>query len=224
MNKSLKIFLGIFFTFLVLVLSSGFEMSINSIFDSIPKGVGSQISILFLSIILIYIFSKKGIIEFHFRKVKIQHLILPIGLTVFVIIIHQLFPLLLEDDVHPVAESMTIIQQLIYIVVLASLSEELLFRGFLQNMLSPIKSFGINFLNIRLSLAVIISGILFGLIHFALIATGASFNFVIQIVVFAIIIGMIAGYFQEKYNNFTFAFVVHMTANLSVLLLSIINL
>ncbi len=60
--------------------------------------------------------------------------------------------------------------------------------------------------------------------HFALIGTGASFNFVIQIVISGMFLGMIAGYFQEKYNNFTIAFIVHMTANLSGMLLSMIYL
>lgn len=222
MNKTLKIFLGIFITFLVLVLSSGFEISIKSIIDSIPMGVGSQIGILFISILLIFFFSKKRVIEFHYGKVKLQHLILPIGLTVLLIIIRQLFPMVLENEVHPVAVSMSILQQLIFIVVLASLGEELLFRGFLQNMLNPIKSYGINIFKLRLSLPVIISGILFGLMHFALIGTGASFNFVIQIVISGMFLGMIAGYFQEKYNNFTIAFIVHLTANLSGMLLSMI--
>ena len=123
---------------------------------------------------------------------------------------------------HPATSSMSILQRLIFIVILASLSEELLFRGFLQNMLNTIKSYGINLYKIRLSLPVIISGFLFGLMHFALIETGANFNFVIQIVIFGIILGMIAGYFQEKHNNFTFAFIIHMTANICGLILSII--
>ena len=222
MNKTLKIFLGIFIIFIVLALSSGIEITIKSILDSIPMGVSSQFGILIISILLIFLFSKKRIIEFNIGKVKIKQLIRPIGLTVFLLILRQLIPMVMENEVHPVEVSMSILQQLIFIVVLASLSEDLLFRGFLQNMLSPIKSYGINFLNTRLSLPVIISGILFGLMHFAMIGTGASFSFVIQIVISGMFLGMIAGYFQEKYNNFTFAFIVHMTANLSGLILSIV--
>ncbi|HFD05113.1 MAG TPA: CPBP family intramembrane metalloprotease, partial [Firmicutes bacterium] len=88
--------------------------------------------------------------------------------------------------------------------------------------LEPIRSCGINISNIRLSLPVIISGVLFGIMHFALVSTGASFSLVIQIVVSAMLLGMIAGFFQEKHNNFTFAFIVHMTANLSGLIISIV--
>ena len=222
MNKILKIFLGILITLIVLALSGGIEITIKSIIDSIPMGVCSQVGILIISILLIFLFSKKRIIEFNIGKVKIQQLIRPIGLTIFLLILRQLIPMVMENEGHPVAVSMSISQQLIFIVVLASLSEELLFRGFLQNMLNPIKSYGINFFNTRLSLPVIISGILFGLMHFAMIGTGASFSFVIQIVISGIFLGMIAGYFQEKHNNFTFAFIVHMTANLGGLILSMV--
>jgi len=220
MNKTLKIFLGIFITFLVLVLSSGIEITIKSNLDSIPVGVSSQVGILIISILLILFFSKKRIIEFNIGKVKTKQLIYPIGLTVLLLILRHLIPVLMENEDHPAGASMSIFQQLIFIVVLASLGEELLFRGFLQNMLNPIKSYGIPFFKTKLSLPVIISGILFGLMHFAMIGTGASFSFVIQIVISGMFLGMIAGYFQEKYNNFIFAFIVHMTANLGGLLLS----
>lgn len=222
MKNTLKIFLGIFATIVVLALSSSIEITTKSFFDSVPMGMSSQVGILIISVLLIYIFSKKRIIEFSVRRVKIQQLIRPIGLTVFLIIIRQLLSMIIEDEGHQVAVSMSILQQLIFIVILASISEELLFRGFLQNMLSPIKSYGLKLLKTRLSLPVIISGILFGLMHFAMIGTGASFSFVIQIVIAGMFLGMIAGYFQEKHNNFSFAFIVHMTANLSGLIISMI--
>lgn len=222
MNRSLKIFFGIIITFIVLALSSGFEMAIKSIVESVPMGVGSQVGILVISILLIFLFSKIRIIEFNIGKVNLKQLIHPIGLTVFLLIIRQLISTIVENDGTQVAVSMSILQKLIFIVVLASLSEELLFRGFLQNMLSPIKSFGIKLSNTRLSLPVLISGVLFGLMHFVLLGTGASFNYVIQIVIFGMFLGMIAGYFQEKHNNFTFAFIVHMSANLSGLIFSMV--
>jgi len=222
MNKILKMFLGIFVTFLVLMISGGIEITLKSLSISIPEGVGSQFGILIISILLIFLFSRKQIIKFNISKLKIRQLIYPIGLTVLLSILIYLFSMIVGNENHPSATSMSVLQQLIFIVFFASLSEELLFRGFLQNILEPIRSCGINISNIRLSLPVIISGVLFGIMHFALVSTGASFSLVIQIVVFAMLLGMIAGFFQEKHNNFTFAFIVHMTANLSGLILSIV--
>jgi membrane protease YdiL (CAAX protease family) len=127
---------------------------------------------------------------------------------------------MINVSAHPVAETMTLTEKLVIIVLLASLSEELLFRGFLLNMLSPLKSYSTSFLKINLNLAVILSGVLFGLMHFALLETGASFNFVIQIVISAMFLGVIAGYYQEKHNNFSYAFIIHMSGNFIGLLIS----
>ena len=222
MNKTVKIISGILITLLILILSGVIEMEIASLIGSIPSGLGSQIAILSFSSILIFFFHQKGIINFNISKVNIKQIIYPILLTVFLLVIREFISIALGNEEHPSVDSMSKIQLFFVIVILASLSEELLFRGFLQNMLEPIKNYGINILKIKLSLPVIISGLLFGLMHFGIISMGASFNFVIQIVIFAMIMGMIAGYFQEKYNNFTHAFIVHMTANLSGLMLSII--
>jgi len=89
-------------------------------------------------------------------------------------------------------------------------------------MLDPIKSYGIRILKIKISLPVIIGGILFGLMHFGIMAMGASFNYVIQMVITAMIMGMIAGFYQEKYTNFSYAVIVHAASNLTGLLISII--
>jgi membrane protease YdiL (CAAX protease family) len=223
LNKTLKIFLGIIITAIVLALSGGIEITIKSIFDSIPMGVGNQIGILIISILLIFFFSKRRIIEFNVARINLKQLVKPIVITVLLLIIRELISVVLGSDSHPAAISMSTLQQVIFIVVLASLSEELLFRGFLQNMLNPIRRYGIIIFNLNLSLPVIISGILFGLMHFALMGTGASFNYVLQIAIFGMLLGMIAGYFQEKHNNFSFAFIVHMTGNLVGLIFSIVR-
>jgi len=221
MNKC-RILFGVFITLLVLVFSSGVEMIVKSALNSIPAGVSSQVAILVFSTFLILLLSRKKIIEFNIDKIRIKQIIFPIALTVLLLIFSQFFSILFRSEDHPITESMSVFQQLVFIGILASLSEELLFRGFLQSFLTPLRSFGIPFLKTKITLPVTISGTLFGLMHFALIGTGASFNFVIQIVIFGILMGMLAGYFQEKHNNFIFAFIVHMTANLTSLLLSTI--
>jgi membrane protease YdiL (CAAX protease family) len=216
----MKIVVGIFFTFLILALASCLEITVTSRFDFLPSGVTSQIGIFILSIILISVFSKNRIIEFHIRKLKLKQLIYPIIFTVILLIISQLISIFIKEKGHPVADSMSLFQKLLFIVIFASISEELLFRGFLQNMLNSFKSYGVKLFHIKVSVPVLISGFLFGLMHFGMLGAGASFRFVIQIVVAGMLVGMIAGYYQEKYNNFLFAFFVHMTANLSGLILS----
>jgi membrane protease YdiL (CAAX protease family) len=221
MNGKLKIFLGIFLTLVSLMLSGGFEMSLHSQFNSIPIGVGSQLGILLVSILLILFFSKKNIIQFRIDKPKIKKLMQPIGLVLLVLIIGQILAQFINNTEHP-ADSMSLIQKLVFIVILASLSEELLFRGFLLKMLKPLKERGIYVFKTRISLPVILSGVLFGLIHFAMLETGASFNFVILLVISAMFLGIIAGYYQEKYHNFIYAFIVHLSGNLMGLIYTLL--
>ena len=223
MNKAFKIILGILITFLVLMLSGALGSELTSMIDFLPIGFSVQIVVLFFSSILIYFFNKKGIIDFNIGKVNAKQIIYPILLPVFLVILSEFILILRGNEGHPAIDSMSKMQMFFIIVLLASLSEELLFRGFLQNMLEPIKSFGIKILKIKLSLPVIISGILFGLMHFGIMSMGASFDFAVQIVIAAMIMGMIAGYYQEKYNNFSYALIVHVTSNLIGLLISIIS-
>ena len=222
MNKALKVTLGILITFLVLMLSGTLGIELTSMIDFLPVGFSVQFVILIFSSMLIYFFNKKGVIDFNIGKVNAKLIIYPILLPVFLVILSEFILNFRGDEGHPAAVSMSNTQLFFIIVLLASLSEELLFRGFLQNMLDPIKSYGIKILKIKLSLPVIISGILFGLMHFGIMSMGASFNFAIHVVIAAMIMGMIAGYYQERYNNFSYPVIVHVTSNLTALLISII--
>ncbi len=221
MNKTVKIILGIVITFFTLAISGVLGMEMTLFFDFLP-GFFNQIIILFLASILIYFFNKKGIINFQIGKVTFKNIILPIILTISLLIIAEvIFSKVLgyEVDEHFASSSMSDIQIFFIVVILGSISEELLFRGFLQNMLEPIKSYGIKISKIKLSLPVLISGLLFGIMHFGLLTMGASFPFVMRVVLSAAILGMIAGYFQEKQKNFSIALIVHVTANVMGLIM-----
>ncbi|MFA7116848.1 MAG: CPBP family intramembrane glutamic endopeptidase [Bacteroidales bacterium] len=109
-------------------------------------------------------------------------------------------------------------QIFIFIFIYASIAEELLFRGFLQNILSPLKDKYIKIFKIKLSLPVIIAAIMFGFAHTILLLSGQSIVFVIRIVIFTFTLGLFAGYYQEKYNNNAYAIITHMAGNLMGLL------
>jgi membrane protease YdiL (CAAX protease family) len=143
MNKTVKIILGIVITFFTLAISGVLGMEMTLFFDFLP-GFFNQIIILFLASILIYFFNKKGIINFQIGKVTFKNIILPIILTISLLIIAEvIFSNVLgyEVDEHFASSSMSGIQIFFIVVILGSISEELLFRGFLQNMLDPIKSY-----------------------------------------------------------------------------------
>ena len=103
-----------------------------------------------------------------------------------------------------------------------------MFRGFLQNILKPLKVKGIKIIKKHVSVPVLISAMAFGLVHLIVITSGSGTLFVIRSVVFATTIGLIAGYYQEKYDNNAYAITVHMAGNfvalVAVLTASLANL
>lgn len=60
----------------------------------------------------------------------------------------------------------------------------------------------------------LISALAFGFAHLILIALGVGALFLIRMVLFTSVVGLIAGYYQEKYDNHAYAIMVHMAGNL----------
>ncbi len=106
------------------------------------------------------------------------------------------------------------VQVLIFVFFYASIAEEMLFRGFLLNLLKPLEKTGFSVLKRYISLPVIVSAVAFGMAHLILITTDVSLLFVARIVVFTTCLGAIAGYYQEKHENHAYAIIVHMSGNL----------
>lgn len=126
-------------------------------------------------------------------------------------------------EAHPLMAASTPLQTFLFIFIYASIAEELLLRGFLQNVLSPLHDQGIRFFKVRLSLPVILSAVVFGLIHLILLTADAGGLLVVRIVIFTTVLGLFAGYYQEKYNNFSYAVIVHMAGNLMGLVSALIS-
>ena len=62
----------------------------------------------------------------------------------------------------------------------------------------------------------------FSLVHLILITSGAGAYFIFRTLVFAFVLGLIAGYYQEKHNNNAYAIIVHMSGNLMGVIASLI--
>ena len=119
-----------------------------------------------------------------------------------------------KADAHPAVANASVVQFFLFDFILASVAEEFLFRGFLQNLLKPLNAKGFTMFHRRISLPVAISALTFGLAHLILIKSGISALFVIRMVAFTTVLGLVAGYYQEKYDNHAFAIIVHMSGNL----------
>lgn len=105
----------------------------------------------------------------------------------------------IESESHFAFDIMSPLQIFLYIFILASIAEEVLFRGFLQNILKPLQNKGIKIFKRHISLPVIVAALAFSLVHLILITSGAGAYFIFRTLVFAFVLGLIAGYYQEKH-------------------------
>lgn len=194
----------------------------------LPSTFGGHTTMFLLSGLFIYIFRDQ--IPFRLGKIKLKVLakafLITLGVTFLSNFVVTFISLLLGSvsltEKHFVFNTMDPWQIFIFVFLYASIAEEFLYRGFLQNMLSSLSSKAISLFGLRLSAPVLIAALFFGLSHLILINTGASGPFLIRIVVFTTCLGIIAGYFQEKYKNTTYAILIHMTGNLPGLISALI--
>jgi len=100
------------------------------------------------------------------------------------------------------------------VVIGRSLYEELLFRGLLQGLLTPLLSRSWRFFGHDFSLAAVVGAVAFGLIHFSLLSLGGDFAPVSVIVVAAFLLGLLAGHYRDRTGSMIHPIVVHMCANL----------
>lgn len=214
-------FIGVLTTILIFSLSYLFSGSIYIGNEIVPKIAVSHGFMLILAFTAIFIFDKNikfriAPLKFHrVKKVFIKALIFTIVLSLLLSKLKQVLGG--DPDIDPTTRDMNFLQQFIFLFLLASLAEELLFRGFLQNILSPMNRIRVIVSKRRISLPVIISAILYGLSYLVLIKTDANAYFILNKVLYGIIMGALAGYYQEKYQNFAYALLVHLTGSLPLL-------
>lgn len=218
MENSKRIIYGLLITIIVFVIATYTGSKLHLEIEFIPYSFMTHTLMLILSVGLIYGMKKYVNYKLAFPQFKKTFKPLLFGLlaTIIVNVFMTLITKVLGGKVeaHAALTRMTPLQVFIFIFIYASIAEELLFRGFLLNILKPLSVKGIRIFRRNISIPVIISALAFGLGHLILISTGASGLFLFRIVVFTSILGLIAGYYQEKYENNAFAILVHMAGNI----------
>jgi membrane protease YdiL (CAAX protease family) len=219
MNNKKTIILGLILTPVIFLVSvfTGVNIHIDS--ELIPGSFMQHLLMLVLSCVAIWILRKD--LNFHIALPRFTKILKPFFIGVLIMLIINI-PMtvitnLIEGKVsaNPLLEEMNGLQTFLFIFILASIAEEFLFRGFLLNSLKSLKERGITIIKLRLSLPVIISAVAFGLVHLILITAGADYMLLIRTVLFTFVLGLAAGYYQEKYeNNTAYAIIVHMGGNL----------
>jgi membrane protease YdiL (CAAX protease family) len=224
MNQTLKaigriiiaLILGVF----VLGVSSSVSVVMSGRFPdlvkSLPMGEGFIIQICFLivSTLLILAVSKGDLSRYGLRlgkNIKLPRIMM-LGLVVG--IAGTLVVSIVPDAISIEPDYGSIINLIIGVWILASIAEEVFTRGLIQGFLSPLTGFGFSLWGTRISIPVLISGLFFGLMHLGILSTGANFLSVAIIVIFAFILGIIAGYYREKSGSLIPAIIVHICGNM----------
>jgi membrane protease YdiL (CAAX protease family) len=94
------------------------------------------------------------------------------------------------------AGGLSFLEQIIFVWIIASFSEELLTRGLILGILQPIKKNIINLRLFHLSYSVLISAVFFACMHLMLLSMGIDLTRLSIILVFSLILGIMAGYFR----------------------------
>lgn len=107
-----------------------------------------------------------------------------------------------------------LLKTILLVWIYASICEEILVRGLVQGYLEPLRDRGLTVGGVHLSLPVICGAILFAIMHVALLTLGAHPVQVLVVQVFALFLGLIAGYFREASGSLIPAIMVHSIFNI----------
>lgn len=217
MKTNKRIVYGLLLTAVIFVIANILGKKIDIGIEFIPYSFATHTIILLLAVLAIVFLRESVGYKISLPKFKkiLRPVLLGILVTIVVNVLITIVTIALGGKIepHPAFGVMSALQVFIFVFIYASIAEEFLFRGFLQNILRPLSAKGIKIFKRFVSVPVIISAVAFGLAHTVLFFSGVGVVFVIRVVVFTMLLGLVAGYYQEKHNNHAYAIIVHMAGN-----------
>lgn len=178
------------------------------------EGALSHTTMWLVSLILILIISKGRLSTFGFRLGRNYHWTPMIALGVVTGVVLTIISNMLPETSNSFLQDYSFAQTVIFVWLYASICEEILTRGLIQSFLSPLTMYGISISGLRISLPVLVGAFFFGLMHLGLLTIGVGLLQVINIVAFATVLGVIAGYYREQTGSLIPAIIVHMFGNI----------
>lgn len=229
MDNKKQVISGFIITIIIFLTANLIGRNIHFNNGIIPYSFMTGLIMLILSCSAIWIMKKD--LRFQMALPKFKKIFKPFFIGIIISFVVNFIMTIIGNlidvppESHPLLAKMNFLQVFLFVFIWASITEEILFRGFFLNSLRSLNNIGINIFKIRISLPVIISAVLFGLAHLTLLLMGASWFFLLRTILFTIILGIAAGYYQQKYNNTSYAIIVHMGGNVpAVLGLLIMNM
>jgi membrane protease YdiL (CAAX protease family) len=177
-------------------------------------GSATQTALLILSLILIFGLGKGNPKSFGFAKPDSLQVFSCAGWGVLLGVGVSIATTLTGGENAMPDYRMSLVQQILFVWLWASMCEEIFLRGLIQSYLSPLGSRRVNIFNLRISLPVFVSAVLFGLMHLGLLGTGVQTAVVFVVVIFSFGLGLVAGYYRERSGSLLPAVLVHMFGNI----------
>jgi len=184
-----------------------------SLSDQWTVGCVSPLAGLAISILIMLALSKVELSTYGFQAARGMQFVRVMLYGFGIGAVTTLLAPLLAIEEHAAVQDFSFAQFVVIIWIGASIFEEVLTRGLVQSFLAPLMKHGFSVFGLRISLPVLVSALFFGLMHMGLLSLGMGIYSVLYIVLFAFIIGMIAGYYREKTGSLIPAIVVHMFGN-----------
>jgi membrane protease YdiL (CAAX protease family) len=221
--KIVRLVLGVLLTILVAGLSMVLVSTVGKagpISDAgwFSSGVKMQAAMLVVSLIFILALSRGKPARYGFKmptgaQVKAALVFGSIVAVITHVVMVVVWKLLPPSSGHPGVTGSSFLQIVVTVWIMASICEEVFYRGLIQSFLEPLGSHGLKVFGVRLSLPVIVAALLFGFMHMMLLTMGADRYLVGGIVGTAIVVGLTAGYHREKSGSLIPAILVHMLFN-----------
>ncbi len=96
------------------------------------------------------------------------------------------------------------------------MQEETIFRGLIQSVVQARTPFEFRLGNIRLPFAVLVSALLFAVVHIATVRLGASLSEALFVVCGAFVLGIVAGWLRSMSGSLLPAILAHAIFNILV--------
>lgn len=193
---------------------------VGAIFQIIPAlnlfSGQSSIVLMVLVLFTMMFFSKGNFKIYGFKKTKLKTYIFSIIITFMYVLIYtvitiyflHILPKHTNDNNHP------LVLKILTLFIFAPISEELMFRGYLQTNLVHLNNKGIYIFNIFINLSIIITAFLFGMFHFGILLKEANLPYTFSLVLYTFLLGIISGYFKEKSGSIYPSIAIHSFANI----------
>ena len=172
-------------------------------------------TMLVMSVLLMLALSKGKIRSYGFRWIRASDLKPVVMLSFGIGTVGALILALLPSQEAATFEEFTFLQVVVFIWFYASICEEVLTRGLIQGYLAPFTNHCFRMFKLRLSLPVIVGALFFSLIHIMPLGASLGIYKLLFFLLFAAILGVIAGYYREKTGSLVPAVIVHMMFNIS---------